>query len=158
MPAVLFLVAGSDRSDSGNDWSPAPLYESSESSPSVARVLVVDDEPTVRRMLARLLSEAGYEVVEATDGARALGAAMQSEAKFDLVITDIKMPGMDGRELGRHLNAALPGLPVLYISGYTSVPGGGLGDSGADAPFVRKPFDPDDLLRKVEAMLRDQAS
>ena len=157
MRAVLSLVAGPDRSDFGEAWSPAPSYESGESSRRVARILVVDDEPTVRRMLVRLLSEAAYEVVEATDGEGALSIALRNEAGFDLVITDIKMPGMDGRELGRHLKAVLPGLPVLYISGYTSAPAG-LGEPGGSAVFVRKPFDPDDLLRKVEAMLRDQAS
>ena len=157
MRAVLSLVAEPDRSDFGDSLESGTLVRIRRIESAGRAHSVVDDEPTVRRMLMRLLSEAAYEVVEATDGEGALGIALRNEAGFDLVITDIKMPGMDGRELGRHLNAVLPGLPVLYISGYTSAPAG-LGDVGGSAAFVRKPFDPDDLLRKVEAMLRDQAS
>ena len=119
--AVLSFDADADLFDSGRGWTPDSSFEAGErKSARLARILIVDDEPSVRRMLRRLLSEGGYRIVEAGDGAEALEIAIRDESGFDLVITDIKMPVMDGRELGRLLHATLPGLPVLYTSAYTS--------------------------------------
>ena len=157
MPVALSLAAA--LSDAGQDWSPEPSRQSREfRSPSLARILVVDDEPSVRRMLKRLLSEQGYAVVEAGDGSEALEIVIRDESGLDLVITDVKMPVMSGKELGRLLKVTLPGLPVLYISAYAADGAIVPADPGSPAPFLRKPFEPDDLILKVSMMLRGRRS
>jgi CheY-like chemotaxis protein len=109
------------------------------------RVLVVEDEPTVRTMAVRTLEEAGYRVSQANDGSEALNLIDGPDGKVDLVVTDLGMPEVDGHELGRRLRGVRPGLPVLYMSGY--------GDAGTVTPFLQKPFSPDDLVDRVAAML-----
>jgi PAS domain S-box-containing protein len=108
-------------------------------------VLVVEDELTVRTTAARALKEAGYAVHEASDGQEALDILEQRSGHTDLVITDLGMPVMDGHELARRLRATRPDLPILFISGY--------GDTGTVSPFLQKPFSPDDLIRRVGAVL-----
>jgi PAS domain S-box-containing protein len=108
-------------------------------------VLVVEDELTVRTTAARALKEAGYAVHEASDGQEALDILEQRSGYTDLVITDLGMPVMDGHELARRLRATRPDLPILFISGY--------GDTGTVSPFLQKPFSPDDLVRRVGAVL-----
>ncbi|MGH7497938.1 MAG: response regulator [Gemmatimonadales bacterium] len=159
MLAVLSVVACADLFDTEQGWTPAPSYDPLQAhSSGLGKILVVDDEPAIRRMLSRLLSEAGYQVCEAGDGSEALEIALRDETGLDLVITDVKMPVMDGRELGRLLRATLPELPVLYVSAYAADAAAGLSASGEPAAFVRKPFEPDGLLRKVLAMLRDRGA
>ena len=109
------------------------------------KVLVVEDEPTVRTMAVRALQEAGYKVHEASHGREALDLIERQTGDLDLVITDIGMPEMDGHELARQLQGTRPGLPVLYMSGYS--------DAGTVTPMLRKPFSPDDLVDLVGAML-----
>ena len=105
-------------------------------------------------MVQRALSEEGGYVLAARHGEEALGLALQAEHPFDLVITDVRMPRMDGWELGRFLGERWPDLPILYISGWDSelVRGGHKG--GHRHGFLRKPFDPSDLVRHVERLLR----
>ena len=115
------------------------------------RVLVVEDEPALRAMTCRVLRSAGYQVADASKPSLALKAA-ESEA-FDVVITDLVLPEMNGRELVTRLRALKPALRVLYMSGY---PGGALtaqqlADDGV--PFMPKPFTPDVLLHKVREAL-----
>jgi two-component system, cell cycle sensor histidine kinase and response regulator CckA len=116
-------------------------------------ILVVEDEDVVRRMTARGLRDHGYQVIEAGDGAAALQLVEEAAARFDLVISDVVMPAMGGRELGRLLARLEPQLPVLYISGYTGedVVRRGLLDAGS--PFQPKPFTPDELGRRVREIL-----
>ena len=134
-------------------WAPEP-YDQRTSGQRAAtrRILVVDDELIVRSWIARLLREEGYAVEIATDGAEALRIARESPDDFDLVVTDVRMPQMDGWQLGRRVREEWPGLPVLYISGY---------DVHQSAPgphaFLRKPFEADDLLRRVAELLRDRS-
>jgi CheY-like chemotaxis protein len=114
------------------------------------RVLVVDDEPFIRRLTARILTEAGYEVVTATDGQEAQEIAGKGASDVDLVLTDIQMPNVDGLQLGRALAVLHPHLPVMYMSGF-GAPG-----VMADIPesqFIAKPFLPDRLLAEVHRML-----
>jgi CheY-like chemotaxis protein len=85
------------------------------------RVLVVDDEPFIRRLTARILTEAGYDVVTATDGQEAQTIAGDSESALDLVLTDIQMPNVDGLQLGRALAVLHPNLPVIYMSGFGGI-------------------------------------
>ena len=80
-------------------------------------VLVVDDEEPVRRLAVRMLTWAGYEAIEARHGREALDAIEGHSGPVHLVLTDIKMPGMNGRELGRFVEERWPGKPILYMSG-----------------------------------------
>jgi two-component system, cell cycle sensor histidine kinase and response regulator CckA len=115
-------------------------------------VLVVDDEEAVRRLAVRMLTWTGYEAIEARHGREALAAIEQHPGPIHLVLTDIKMPGMNGRELGRHVEQRWPGKPILYMSGFASeVFQGGLLEPGA--PFLAKPFTQEDLANKVRALL-----
>jgi len=115
-------------------------------------VLVVDDEEAVRRLAIRMLTWTGYQAIEARHGREALAAIEQHTGRVHLVLTDIKMPGMNGRELGRLVEERWPGKPILYMSGFASeVFRGGLLERGA--PFIAKPFTQEDLVAKVRSML-----
>jgi len=116
-------------------------------------VLIVEDEDMVRSLASRTLREHGYTVLEARHGVDALRQLEVQPSAVDLVISDVVMPEMGGRELGRRLATLRPSLPVLYISGYTGedVIQRGLLDAGA--PFQQKPFAPEGLARKVREML-----
>ncbi len=116
-------------------------------------ILIVEDEEMVRSLASRALRELGYRVVEARHGTDALRQLAVQVSAVDLVISDVVMPEMGGRELGRRLASLRPSLPVLYISGYTGedVIQRGLLDAGA--PFEQKPFAPEGLARKVREML-----
>jgi two-component system, cell cycle sensor histidine kinase and response regulator CckA len=118
-------------------------------------VLVVDDEEAVRRLAVRMLTWAGYQAIEARHGREALAAIEQHPGPVHLVLTDIKMPGMNGRELGRFVEERWPGKPILYMSGFASeVFRGGLLEPGA--PFLAKPFTQDDLAAKVRSLLNGE--
>lgn len=115
-------------------------------------MLVVDDEEAVRRLAVRMLTWTGYHAIEASHGREALTAIEQHAGPVHLVLTDIKMPGMTGRELGRHVEQRWPGTPILYMSGFASeVFHGGLLEAGA--PFLAKPFTQEDLATKVRDLL-----
>jgi two-component system, cell cycle sensor histidine kinase and response regulator CckA len=115
-------------------------------------VLVVDDEDAVRTLACRMLTSAGYQALQAGHGREAIATIEQHAGAIHLVLTDIKMPGMNGRELGRHVEQRWPGRPVLYMSGFASeVFQGGLLEPGA--PFLSKPFTQQDLALKVRSLL-----
>jgi CheY-like chemotaxis protein len=116
-------------------------------------VLVVDDEQSVRELLSRALQAGGYRTLEAGNGAVALELVENGGDRVDLVITDVVMPGMDGRELGRRLAQSRPNLPVLYISAYEVNDIFRRGSPSTSAPFMQKPFPPEALLEKVEGLL-----
>jgi CheY-like chemotaxis protein len=82
-------------------------------------VLIAEDEELVRELIARVLWAEGYRTLEARDGAEALHLAHLAGQHLDLVITDVIMPTVDGRELGRRLAVTYPALPVLYIPAAT---------------------------------------
>ena len=118
-------------------------------------VLVVDDEEAVRRLACRMLTWTGYQALEARHGREALATIEEHNGPIHLVLTDIKMPGMTGRELGRHVEERWPDKPILYMSGFASeVFRGGLLEPGA--PFLAKPFTQDDLATKVRALLEKE--
>jgi len=116
-------------------------------------ILVAEDESTVRNVIKRSLSDAGYRVIEAVDGEQALAIASSSTEQIDLVITDVIMPRMGGKELNARLEELNPELKVLFISGYTdnAIVHQGILDEGIE--FIQKPFQPSDLLKKIRAML-----
>ena len=116
-------------------------------------VFVVDDEESVRTLIARTLRTAGYRVVEASDGRSALEIAGAHSGSIDLLVTDVVMPGMNGREFADRLTTLRPGVKVLYVSGYTNdaVIRSGLLPPGT--AFLQKPFPLASLLEKVREML-----
>ena len=91
-----------------------------ERPPGGYTVLVVDDEEAVRRLACRMLTWTGYQALEARHGREALATIEEHAGPIHLVLTDIKMPGMNGRELGRHVEPRWPGKPILYMSGFAS--------------------------------------
>jgi PAS domain S-box-containing protein len=119
-------------------------------------ILIVEDEEMVRGLASRSLREHGYTVLEARHGVDALRQLETRPSGVDLVITDVVMPEMGGRELGRRLKSLRPSMPVLFMSGYTGADVIQRGLMDAEAPFQQKPFAPDGLARKVREML-DQA-
>jgi PAS domain S-box-containing protein len=107
------------------------------------RVLVVEDEDAVRKLIDRILSGHGYDVVSASRPDHALELAQ--DGKFDILLTDVVMPGMSGPELARELSAHHPDMAVLFMTGYTERPA----QIPPDARVVHKPFRAEDLLRDV---------
>jgi two-component system cell cycle sensor histidine kinase/response regulator CckA len=113
-----------------------------------ATVLVVDDESLVLTMAETILSDFGYKVLTASNAQKALALLNQPDAKVDLVITDLVMPGMGGRELMERIRQLDPGLPVMPTSGYVMPE-----DKKNSAGYLQKPFTATELLMKVKAAL-----
>jgi signal transduction histidine kinase/ActR/RegA family two-component response regulator len=118
-----------------------------------ARVLVVEDQPEVRELAVRALRRAGYEVFEATDGDEAAARFADRAGSLSLLLTDVVMPGMNGRELAERLRAANPRLLVVYMSGYTQEILDQRDRVGPGSAFVAKPFTPAALVRQVDQLL-----
>ncbi|HKH83257.1 MAG TPA: response regulator [Gemmatimonadales bacterium] len=118
-------------------------------------MLVVDDEPSVRDLVCRTLQEGGYRTLEAAHGGEALDILEAGSHTVDLIVTDVVMPGMDGRELGRRLAQSRPTLPVLYMSAYDVNDIFRRGSPRTSAPFLQKPFPPDLLINSVEQLLKN---
>jgi nitrogen-specific signal transduction histidine kinase/CheY-like chemotaxis protein len=113
-------------------------------------VLVVEDEDAVRELLRKVLDEQGYTVLEARHGRDALQVAQRYHQPIHLLVTDVVMPEMGGRELVEALAPLYPGIHVLYISGYTNDEV--LRRGVSDVELLHKPFSADDLLRKVREL------
>src|SRR6266480_926878 len=116
-------------------------------------VLVVDDEPAVRVVTKRILQRSGYAVLDAAGGAEALDALREHPGPVHLLLTDVIMPDMNGREIARQVGGQRPGIRVVYMSGYSpeAPANDGLLDEGA--AFVRKPFESGLLLQAVRRAL-----
>jgi two-component system, cell cycle sensor histidine kinase and response regulator CckA len=128
-----------------------PCLEQGAYSPSKGgeTVLLVEDNVTVRKAAHRILSECGYNVLEASSGADALALSEQHQGAIHLLLADVVMPGMSGREVARQLRARMPGLKTLYMSGYEPP------ERGTDEELVvfHKPFTGAVLLGKVREIL-----
>jgi CheY-like chemotaxis protein len=116
-------------------------------------ILLVEDEPSVRELILDMLKDEGYTVLEANNSAEALRLSEQFTDPIHLLLTDVIMPGWNGRQLAERLLQQRPHLKVLYLSGYTdnAIVHHGVLDSGV--AFLHKPFTPQDLARKVREVL-----
>jgi two-component system cell cycle sensor histidine kinase/response regulator CckA len=116
-------------------------------------ILVVEDQEEVRTLAVRALEKFGYTVFSAANGEEALTLCRQPDKVPDLVVTDVIMPGMNGRELAEELRRLMPGLRVLFVSGYTDNAIAHCGVLDADVEYLQKPFTADALARKVGKIL-----
>jgi two-component system cell cycle sensor histidine kinase/response regulator CckA len=121
-------------------------------------VVVAEDEPMVRSIMARTLSDCGYTVLEAADGREALALVEAKDGQVSLIVADVVMPDMGGREMAARLAERWPDVPVLFTSGYTGmdVVRRGLLEEGRE--FVQKPLPPEALARKVREMVDARAA
>jgi CheY-like chemotaxis protein len=116
-------------------------------------VLLVEDEPLVRRAFRRTLERAGYSVTEAGDGDEALAKFAAEPERFDLCLVDMVMPRRNGRETAAAITTLRPGIPVLLASGYAADVLADRGQLAEGAELIAKPVSPDDLLAKVRELL-----
>ena len=115
-------------------------------------ILLAEDDPDLRDLLAGVLGQAGYQVLVARDGEDAIDRATAHAEPIDLLVTDVVMPGVTGPAAHRRILDERPGLPVLYLSGYA----GEATEEGVDPDqdaFLAKPFQPADLLAKIRQVL-----
>jgi CheY-like chemotaxis protein len=120
-------------------------------------VLVVDDEEPLLRIAQRALEHCGYRVITATRGAEALALLRARGGEIDVVVSDLTMPGLSGREL--HRAALRDGIevPFIFTSGYAPGEASGTADAEQDSSFLRKPWTIDDLVRRVREALGGSA-
>jgi len=137
-------VEGEDETASPD---PAPAPHGTET------VLVAEDDAQIRDFVTRVLSAKGYRVLSASDGFEALRLCGECADPVDLLVTDVVMPRMGGRELASRVETARPGTRVLFVSGYTEDAISHHGVLEAGLEFLQKPFTSDALLRKVRGIL-----
>jgi len=121
------------------------------------RILLVEDEPTVRAVTRDVLQALGFSVVVADGGAAALRLVDADRPKVDLLLTDVIMPGLSGRDVARQMRERYPGLPVVYMSGYTDDVLAQHELLGGGGPVLEKPFSVEALLRAIRSALEAPA-
>ena len=121
--------------------------------PGRETVLLVEDESGVRALARRALQQFGYSVLEASNGVEALTVARASGDPIDLLLTDVVMPEMGGRELAQTLRRERPGTRVLFTSGYPDSGGMALDVAQSGVPYLPKPYSPNELAQKVREVL-----
>jgi CheY-like chemotaxis protein len=115
-------------------------------------VLVVEDEPVVRGVIVEMLGEQGYRTLQAVDGPSGL-SILRSHERIDLLVTDVGLPGMNGRQLADQARETRPDLKVLFITGYAESVAISDGFLQPGMEMVTKPFDLDNLSRRIRGMV-----
>ena len=113
-------------------------------------VLLVEDEDSVRTLISRILNNHGYTVLEARQGEEALVMSEMHDGPIHLLLTDVIMPGMSGRQLAQTLEPLRPDMQVIYMSGYTDSTVLSYGIQTEEVTFLQKPFSPDTLLESID--------
>jgi two-component system, cell cycle sensor histidine kinase and response regulator CckA len=137
----------------GEPVAPAAKEESRPITGGGERLLLVEDNDAVRRLAYEALSLSGYEVVQAESPREAIELTETDDRPFDLLVTDVVMPEMNGRELADYLRAVRPGLAVLFTSGYTDDAMISRGVLTEGSAFLQKPFSVEQLLRRIRDVL-----
>jgi DNA-binding NtrC family response regulator len=131
--------------------------ESTETAMTTSKkLLVVDDDPVVGRSFNRVLSDKGYAVITARNGEEALRKL--DEEAYDVVFTDIKMPGMSGLEVAERVKARQPWLPVVIVTGYGTEENEAKAEGAGVSGFLRKPLSPDMIEDSTEKALLERAA
>lgn len=136
-----------EESDPENEASPKDADPGKSAAISRGTILVVDDEDLVRSMIATIMEDAGFDVIEVGDGLEALTFLERNGGEIAALVSDIKMPGLDGLELTRRVAARWPAVAIVLVSGYPT--DGRMSDVPEAAVFVPKPFRLDDLANAV---------
>jgi signal transduction histidine kinase len=134
-----------------------PTQPSGQPKRGTETILVVEDEPSVRTLVRDELRKLGYRVVEAKNGVEACLLATQQAGSLQLLLTDVVMPGMGGRELAQHLSVIKPDLRTLFMSGYMDDVGIMAGQEEGTSSFLQKPFTPEVLACAVRNLLDTSA-
>ena len=116
-------------------------------------ILLVEDEASVRQYTAVALERLGYQVFKAANAKTALEMVGSEESSIDLLLTDLLLPEMDGRELAKTLGARFPRMKVLYLSGYTAAAAIRQGVLDVGSAFLQKPFELSALAKQVRDLL-----
>ena len=121
---------------------------------ALRKILVVDDDPVVGKSFDRVLAGKGYAVITASNGEEALHKL--SNENYDVVFTDIKMPGMSGLEVAERVKASQPWLPVVIVTGYGSTDNEARAEAAGVSGFLRKPLSPDMIEGSTEKALHER--
>lgn len=130
-----------------------------QTTPQAFRILVVDDDDAIRRFATLVLTAAGYHVLTAHSGDEAIAICQQESLPIHLILADVIMPRLSGRQLASQIKSRQPDTLVLLMSGYPSLTGmlNGIASRSekhkAECEFIQKPFSPSELLRKVGTIL-----
>lgn len=151
---VYFPKSTEAKASTGSDANTVARSHREPSPTGIATILLVEDEPGLRKLMSKVLEKQGYRVLEAKDGGEALSVCQDSFAHIDLVVTDYAMPRMTGLQLREQLVALRPNMRMLLISGYAE----GVVQDGPQrnlngGDFLEKPFLPEELARKVREIL-----
>jgi CheY-like chemotaxis protein len=115
-------------------------------------VLVVEDEPVVRGVITEMLTNEGYRIMEATDGPSGL-QILNQEIRIDLLVTDVGMPGMNGREFADYAREVRPDLRILFVTGYAQSAAMAKGFLKPGMEMITKPFDVEKFSQRVREMV-----
>lgn len=143
------------RTEAQEEVEQAPIQLGSSRTTS-ATVLLAEDEPQLRELFKKVLNHLGFRVLATANGAEALQVCSDYEGPIDLLLTDMIMPGMNGRILAEQIQYRRPGIKAVYMSGYTGDALAQLTQMGPHIPFLKKPFTPADLSEKIGAVLEMQ--
>jgi CheY-like chemotaxis protein len=117
-------------------------------------VLLVDDEPAVRSCVKAILQREGFETIEAGDGIEGFNIVQEFGKDIALLLTDVKMPRMDGSSLAESVRDLFPQMPVLFMSGYADP----IGEPIQHSAFLHKPFRPEALVQVVRKLIATDAT
>ena len=145
--SVSIFLPVADATPAGDETSPAAVHHGDGET-----VLLVEDDPSVRLLVGEVLAELGYTAVEAADAPAAI-EQLDSGRKFDLMISDVGLPGMNGRQLAEIARSHLPDLPILFVTGYAENAAIRSGFLGTNMQMITKPFQIEALAAKIDEML-----
>jgi CheY-like chemotaxis protein len=143
----MYLPRRGEQADRGDEDSGMPISEEDDT------ILVVEDDKDLRAYLVEVLRDLNYCAIGAQDAAAALGILQQSAVRVDLMLTDVVMPGMNGRELSRRARELRPQLKVLFMSGYSPNAVVHQGRVDRDVQLIQKPVSLQDLSARLRDML-----